>query len=174
MSYNVQRRMRDIYQQKADMGGCGPYGGMMDMDLYDGMIGDGVLIGGGPAGVAAAARSRWIKHVKKYAAAKGITYKEAMSRASPSYHKMKGKTVKRSPAKKSPRKVQPARLRALGLTQRQFNNLDLNSYQKGRIGRSYTRRTKKLKSCVKANRNGKFRLNKNYKCVVRNSKKKKT
>jgi hypothetical protein len=55
MSYDVQQRMADIYQQKANMGGCGPYGmGMMDMDLYDGMLGNGgmrrgrggVLVGG--------------------------------------------------------------------------------------------------------------------------------
>jgi hypothetical protein len=176
MSYDVQRRMADIYQQRADMGGCGPYGGMMDMDLYDGMYGDGVLIGGAKqgskkaianhrrAGLKNAKTNPWIIFLKKYAKSHGIEYGDAMSdpRARQAY---RGKPVTKS---KPP--VSPQRLRALGLTRAQYNNLDLPVYKKGRIGRTYARRTKKLKSCVKATKGGPYTLTKNYKCVPRKKK----
>jgi hypothetical protein len=58
-----------------------------------GAYGTSMYFGSGKNGKKAAARSPWIQYVKMYAARKGLSYKDALSMAGPSYRKSKGGSV---------------------------------------------------------------------------------
>lgn len=63
-----------------------------DEEMYDidegGVYSGGVLYGGAVSG--GGTREQWVDHVKGYAAHHGISYKEALSKAGPSYRKAVG------------------------------------------------------------------------------------
>jgi len=61
----------------------------------------GVLVQGGKSRKAAAKSNPWIQYVKAYSEEKGISYKEALSKAGPSYRKMSGTTSKKVAKRKA-------------------------------------------------------------------------
>jgi hypothetical protein len=68
-------------------------GYMDDMDDMDVYYGRGVMVGGkgkSKKSKKAARNSPWIQHVKDYAYQRGLTYRDAMCKAGPSYRKMYG------------------------------------------------------------------------------------
>lgn len=83
----MQQRINQILQERINMGegygGCG--NGMED---YSRLMGEGRVYRKRKSRAPAA--SEWINHVKNYADHYGLSYREALSEAGPSYHKMMG------------------------------------------------------------------------------------
>jgi hypothetical protein len=142
---------------------------------------------------AAAKRNPWIQQVKAYAAKHGISYKDALSqcgskgkakcgKGGKKYVKKSGsKTMKKksAPKKKAPAKKKsikiskygypkrvpsPTQLKNLGLTKKQFMELEYPKRKSSRIGYFYDR-INKPGSCIKPSEYGNYFLDDDYSCL---------
>jgi hypothetical protein len=183
----MQARIDEILRERAMMGGCGDEMCGYGEGDYDGMFGSSGVYAGrarrrvkrGPS------HNPWIEHVKDYAYNHGISYREALSEAGPSYsggvgtHEgaLKGwvtrrankalaktKKVKRAPSKRAKKSVGKRIPAGYKLNLRTGRLNKLKPRELARVGKRYQSRTAK-KVCRKEDNEGRYYLNRNYRCV---------